>query len=269
MDKTSKLFTPDRQKPAARPPGATNAIIVLLADVRFGQSSTFGSLRPTLWHVIGLMLLAFGLGAGSAWAQTTDAHEPFPAQTLSLSYADPTHASGSDAHAGDGDTLSAGDDRTSIPDSTATAGAPASTGQPHEAENLAEINNKLNNPGADLASLNFKFTWNQYQGSLGGAASWGERLRSFKPHQPIRNLSRFARSFRGEGASSQNSLTLDFQPVFPFPLNDHGSNILVRPTFPLMWQPSYNAANRGFDENFGLGDTQLVMFYANTNKKTG
>ena len=104
--------------------------------------------------------------------------------------------------------------------------------------NLAEINNKLNNPGADLASLNFKFTWNQFEGDL-------------------------------PGSSAQDSLALDFQPVFPFKLDDHGSNFLVRPTFPLVWRPHYNARDGGFDGDFGLGDTQLVMFYAHTNEDTG
>jgi hypothetical protein len=37
----------------------------------------------------------------------------------------------------------------------------------------------------------------------------------------------------------------------------------------VVWQPSYNASTNGFDENFGIGDSQLVMFYANTNKETG
>jgi hypothetical protein len=141
-------------------------------------------------------------------------------------------------------------------------------------ESLEEINNKLNNPGADLASLNFKFTWNQFKGDLGGGTGLrltgtGLRRSERKPGQLIRNLLAFKRSSRGEGASSQNSLAMNFQPVFPFKLDDQGSNLMIRPSIPVVWQPSYNASNDGFDESFGIGDSQLVMFYANTNKETG
>jgi hypothetical protein len=139
---------------------------------------------------------------------------------------------------------------------------------------LEEINNKLNNPGADLANLNFKFTWNQFKGDLGGGTNWrmtgtGLRRKQLRPGQFVRSLLRLRGRSSGEGASSQNSLAMNFQPVFPFRLDERGSNFMVRPSIPLVWQPSYNAGNRGFDENFGLGDSQLVMFYARTNKETG
>ena len=107
----------------------------------------------------------------------------------------------------------------------------------HTGHTLAEITNKLNNPGSDLAALNFKFTWNQFRGDL-------------------------------PGSSSQDSLTLLFQPVFPFPLND-GGNLLVRPSIPLVWQPGFNASKGGFDEQFGMGDSQIVAFYSRTNKEKG
>jgi hypothetical protein len=106
---------------------------------------------------------------------------------------------------------------------------------------LDEINNKLNNPGADLASLNFKFTWNQYKGDL-------------------------------PGSSSQDSLALTFQPVLPFKLSEDENvqeNFLLRPSIPLVWQPHFNTGEGSFDEQFGLGDSQLVAFYAQTYKKTG
>jgi len=102
---------------------------------------------------------------------------------------------------------------------------------------LEEISNKLNNPGADLASLNFKLTWNQYKGDL-------------------------------PGSSSQNSLMLNFQPVLPFKLAD-GGNFLVRPSIPLVWQPNFNLREGSFDEQFGLGDSQLVAFYSRTEAKKG
>ena len=69
----------------------------------------------------------------------------------------------------------------------------------HKGHSLAEINNKLNNPGSDLAQLNFKLIWNEYKGDL-------------------------------PGSSSQDSLTLEFQPVFPFKLPD-GETLFFAPRF--------------------------------------
>jgi len=146
--------------------------------------------------------------------------------------------------------------------------APAAEGY-HKGHSEQDIADKLNNPGGDLAQLNFKWTWNRYTGNLGRKPGWGARLRSIRPHQPLRSLIGFARSFRGESASSQDSLAFQFQPVFPFKLDDQGHTLVVRPTFNLNWQPTYNAANNGFDEDFGLGDTQLVAVYAYTDPKTG
>ena len=153
--------------------------------------------------------------------------------------------------------------------SSPNAAAGGGAARPDEGESLEDINNKLNNPGADLASLNFKFTWNQYKGDLGGSQPLFKRLRNLRSGRPLRNLLKLGRSSGGEGASSQNSLTMSFQPVFPFKLDDKGSNFMVRPSIPVVWQPSYNASSNGFDEDFGIGDSQLVMFYANTNKDTG
>ena len=100
---------------------------------------------------------------------------------------------------------------------------------------LAEINNKLNNPGTDLAQLNFKFTWNQFEGN--------------RP-----------------GSTSQDSVTLLFQPVLPFTL-PCGGNIIVRPTIPVTWTPHFDESEGGFDENFGLGDAQLNVFYSRTDEE--
>ena len=120
-----------------------------------------------------------------------------------------------------------------------SAAAPASDGgtDANNGHSLAEINNKLNNPGSDLASLNFKFTWNHYEGDL-------------------------------PGSSSQDSLAILFQPVFPFKLPD-GGNLLVRPSIPLVWQPHFEGGKGGFGEQFGLGDSQLNVFYSRTNVKKG
>ena len=102
---------------------------------------------------------------------------------------------------------------------------------------MADIGKKLNNPGSDLAQLNFKFIWDQYKGDL-------------------------------PGTTSQDSVTLEFQPVFPFKLNDE-YNLIVRPTIPLTWTPHFNASAGGFDEQFGLGDTQLMLTLSHTNAKKG
>ena len=147
------------------------------------------------------------------------------------------------------------------------AGQSSESKRPHE-QSLDEINNKLNNPGADLAQLRFKFTWNQFKGDLGRPAPLWQRLRQLRPRQQIRNFLRLKRSSRGEGASSQNSLVMLFQPVVPFKLHDGGS-LILRPTIPVVWQPYYNAGPRGFDEQFGLGDSQIVGFYSRTNMKKG
>jgi hypothetical protein len=138
----------------------------------------------------------------------------------------------------------------------------------HPGGSLEEINNKLNNPGADLAQIRFKFTWNHFKGDLGKRPPRWQRLRQLRPGQPIRNFLRLKRSSRGEGASSQNSLAMLFQPVIPFKLHDGGSFIL-RPTIPVVWQPYYNGRSNGFDEQFGLGDSQIVGFYSRTNMKKG
>lgn len=101
-----------------------------------------------------------------------------------------------------------------------------------------DISNKLNNPGADLSFLNFKFVWNQYKGDL-------------------------------PDSSSQNAVTLAFQPVFPFKLRGEGNNLIIRPTIPVTWAPSFNSRAGGFDENFGIGDVQLVALFAHTNNEKG
>ncbi len=117
--------------------------------------------------------------------------------------------------------------------------APTSGGgtDTRKGQSLAEINNKLNNPGSSLAQLNFKFIWNQFKGDL-------------------------------PGSSSQDSLTLQFQPVVPFKLPD-GGNLILRPTIPMVWTPFFDASKGGFGEEFGLADSQLDILYARTNAKKG
>jgi hypothetical protein len=115
-------------------------------------------------------------------------------------------------------------------------GAPEGGGRAHE-DSLENINNKLNNPGADLASLNFKFVWTRFKGDL-------------------------------PDADSQDSVLMNFQPVFPFKLAD-GNHFIIRPSFPLTWSPSPALDGRGFEENFGLADMQVVGFYGVHDKDAG
>jgi hypothetical protein len=126
-------------------------------------------------------------------------------------------------------------DRNAGPSNTVTA--KPSGGHAHEGLSTAEITNRLNNPGASLAQLNFKFTWNHFTGNL-------------------------------PGSSSQDSMTMLFQPVIPFKLSD-GGNLIFRPTVPITWQPGPNRTGGGFDEQFGMGDIQLDLFYSRTNRKKG
>ena len=121
----------------------------------------------------------------------------------------------------------------------AAAAKTGGNGEPavHKGMSASDISNKLNNPGSDLAQLNFKFNWNRYKGDL-------------------------------PGSSSQDSLSMAFQPVLPFKLSD-GGNLILRPTIPLVWQPNFDAGKGGFDENFGLGDSQIDVFYSRTDAKRG
>ena len=137
-------------------------------------------------------------------------------------------------------------------------------------EKLAEINNKLNNPGADVAQLSFKFEWTQFEGRLGGnlAGSTFNGLKSLRAGNLVRGVRALLGGKKGEGPSSQDSLSMLFQPVVPFALSN-GDHIIVRPTIPVVWQPRYNGNTGGFDEDFGIGDAQLNVFYSKTDKKKG
>ncbi len=153
---------------------------------------------------------------------------------------------GNDALAGGSTSLSMSlasmqDSQDAEEDKAATASPHPEDVAVHKGNSLAEINNKLNNPGADLAQLQFKVNWNQFQGSLGSG---------------------------GEGASSQNEVSLDLQPVFPFKLSD-GATLIIRPTIPITWSPYYDERSNVFDNQFGLGDAQLVGFYSRTDMKKG
>lgn len=181
------------------------------------MNSLRGAWAASLTRTMSLVFLASVCWPSMAWAQTTDSDEAFPAPVLELSYTALAQDSGSDQQG--------------------AADSAAPSGQ-HDEASLHDITNKLNNPGSDLASLNFKLLWTHYKGDL-------------------------------PESSSQNSLSFQFQPVLPFKLDDEGHTLVVRPTFNLVWQPTYNAKDEGFDEDFGLGDSQLVAVFAHTDKETG
>jgi|GEM_PF-3160707 len=206
-------------------------------------------------------------GTGVAWAQSTGSDEASQSLKFGLSYATLAQATDANEQAERGTGSSSEDDSKLSLDAGHATGSPASSAQAHQGESLEDINNQLNNPGAALAQLNFKFTWNQFKGDLGGG-DLRFRLRDLRPRHLLKRLRKLKRLSKGEGASSQNSLTLNFQPVFPFKLDD-GGNFLVRPSIPVVWQPTFNKRNRGFDEDFGLGDSQLVAFYSRTSKEKG
>lgn len=69
--------------------------------------------------------------------------------------------------------------------------------------NVEELAKELSNPGAANATLNFKLEYRTFDGTL-------------------------------PGANDQDSLTLTFQPVFPFVLSN-GNNLIFRPAFSYVW----------------------------------
>ena len=98
-----------------------------------------------------------------------------------------------------------------------------------------ETAQKLANPNSPLASLNFKFQFRGFEGSL-------------------------------PGADNQNGSMLLFQPSLPFPL-ENGDSILFRPAIPVLFdQPTFDAGNQDFDGESGLGDIAFDLAYAKTSK---
>lgn len=97
---------------------------------------------------------------------------------------------------------------------------------------------ELANPAGTLSSLNFNIQYNEYSGDL--------------PH-----------------SDDQDSTSLVFQPVLPFPVGDKGRNILFRPAVPLLFdQPIFDAKKADFDDlDFNMGDISFDLVYAGTDMK--
>ncbi|MEP2530358.1 hypothetical protein [Shimia sp.] len=97
--------------------------------------------------------------------------------------------------------------------------------------NIDELAKELANPGAANATLNFKFEYRTFTGTL-------------------------------PGAKDQDSFTATFQPVLPFVLNN-GNNLIFRPAFPyLSGQPSYDSSSGSFQTNSRFGDIPYDLLYS-------
>lgn len=98
---------------------------------------------------------------------------------------------------------------------------------------------ELANPAGSLSSLNFNLQYNEFTGDL-------------------------------PNSDDQDSTSLVFQPVLPFPVGDKGHNIIFRPAVPLLFdQPIYNATKADFDDlDVNLGDISFDLVYSGTTMKT-
>ena len=112
----------------------------------------------------------------------------------------------------------------------------------HHGKSAEEVAKELANPNSSLASLTFKNQFRWFTGDL-------------------------------PDADDQNSYTLLFQPVFPFPLGlkaDGGKpNIFVRPAIPLLVdQPVPTVTNGTFDwdDTTAIGDIGFDLAYGVTEK---
>lgn len=97
--------------------------------------------------------------------------------------------------------------------------------------NIDDLAKELSNPGAANATLNFKFEYRTFDGSL-------------------------------PGADDQDSFTATFQPVFPFVL-ENGNNLIFRPALPyVVGQPSFNSGTNSFDTTSQFGDVPYDLLYS-------
>jgi len=97
--------------------------------------------------------------------------------------------------------------------------------------NIDELAKELANPGAANATLNFKFEYRTFRGTL-------------------------------PGANDQDSLTATFQPVLPFVL-PNGNNLIFRPAFPyVIGQPSFDAGTGAFSQTSNFGDIPYDVLYS-------
>lgn len=109
----------------------------------------------------------------------------------------------------------------------------------HEQQSADKLAKELSNPAGSLASLSFNLQYIDYKGHL-------------------------------RKSDNQNSTTLTFQPVLPFPVGDKGRRIIFRPLFSVPFdQPVFEPAEGNFDDaDAGLGDTTFDLVYAGTDMKT-
>jgi hypothetical protein len=107
------------------------------------------------------------------------------------------------------------------------------------AKSADEIAKELANPAGSLASLNFNLQYQTYRGDL-------------------------------PDADDQDSWSMIFQPVLPFPVGDQGRRVIFRPAVPLLFnQPVFDGDKGGFDDaDTSLGDITFDLVYAGTEMKT-
>ena len=120
----------------------------------------------------------------------------------------------------------------------AMGSALTNAGEP--AKSADAIAKELSNPAGSLASLNFNLQYQMFKGDL-------------------------------PGAGDQDSWSLIFQPVLPFPVGNKGRRVIFRPAVPVLFdQPIFsadklNADKPGFDRaDAALGDITFDLVYAGT-----
>lgn len=98
-----------------------------------------------------------------------------------------------------------------------------------------EMAKKLANPNTPLATMNLKFQYREYEGSLANA-------------------------------NDQSSTTVMFQPSMPFPLSN-GDMVFFRPAIPLVIdQPVFSNGKGEFEGETALGDISFDLAYGRTTK---
>lgn len=125
---------------------------------------------------------------------------------------------------------------------TASAAHEPNHAEPHKHLSADEVAKQLANPNNSLAQLVFRNQFRWYDGDL-------------------------------PNASDQNSYTMLFQPIFPFPLKPTASggkaNLFVRPAIPLLVDQPVPTVNNGafsYDKISALGDIGFDVAYGVTEK---
>ncbi len=125
-------------------------------------------------------------------------------------------------------SLTVGPDEITVDSPTTSAGGAAKP-------SANEFAKKLANPNTPLASLTFKLQYRSFTGDL-------------------------------PDADDQDSMTLLFQPTFPFKL-DNGDNVFFRPAIPYRFdQPVVDVNTGGFKSEAGFGDISFDLAYGGTTK---